>query len=141
MWHISGQMIARNLTLSMAGAVLLAGCDSNKIPELSIVSTSNGIPQVKITTSREKLESRAKEMLTKLQREFDLLASVKLPAIQTKGRELSEVISQINRDIEGACPDGMAVKLALIHRDIPSDRAQIPIDSVQFVTYEFTCAP
>jgi hypothetical protein len=85
MWHISGQMIARNLTLSMAGAVLLAGCDSNKIPELSIVSTSNGIPQVKITTSREKLESRAKEMLTKLQREFDLLASVKLPAIQTKG--------------------------------------------------------
>jgi hypothetical protein len=61
----------------------------------------------------------------------------------------------------------MAVKLALIHRDIPSDRAQIPIDSdfptgtilqrvndlqalasrltspdsVQFVTYEFTCAP
>ena len=151
----------------MAGALLLAGCDSNQVPEISIVSTSNGIPQVKVTTSQDKLEARAKEMAAGMQREFELLTSVKLPAIQTKGRELSEVISQINRDIDGTCPDGMSIKLALIHRDLPSERAKIIIDSdlpagtvlqrtnnlqalasritspdsVPFVAYEITYAP
>ena len=42
----------------MAGALLLAGCDSNQVPEISIVSTSNGIPQLKVTTSQDKLEAR-----------------------------------------------------------------------------------